>query len=298
MAYFNPQAALASTRLDHLILNGNRVSADLTNSITSATINRTITQASTVKLVVADYSRDFLRSPICNQASRVQVGALGFVLVQVAKAQNTVTLTCEDAVINRLRGISGARTQAPGVRTRVQFAAQLCAEAGVPFIGDFNTPAATEPLSRGTTQNPGEDTWTCLTRIAGVVGYRCFSDGINVLFGPDAWLLNPVGPSSGPGLLVDELSDRVDWVNFDYDVGKSVAKATVFTYADFWTSDPGAPSTIRNLGPASGQWLIESIGRNLNRAATTVALVAGQPTLPEPPPAGGGGAHQVSFTAH
>lgn len=299
MAFFNPEAALKSASISSVILNGFFISEDLSAAVTSVTIQRDITQASTVKVVIDDYDRVYLNSRLANELSLLSVGGLWFVLVQVAKSGNHVTLTFEDALIFKLRQIRGPMTQAPGVVTRAEFAAQLCLTTLTPFLIDFLTPLAAEPLTRGTTQDPNEDTWTCLTRIAGAVGYRCFSDGYSIIFGPDGWLLNPLGPFSGPGMVISEFTGPVDWINFDHDIGKPVAKATVTTYADGWTADTGSSVSVTGLGAANGQWLVESISRDLNHTATTVALVSPNPTLPEPQPqASGGTTHQVSFTAH
>lgn len=249
--------------------------------LTSATLTKSITQASTLALAFDDPKRELVGLPILNQAVTIDTGAnppVRFKLVQVSKAGNILTATYEDALIAKLRKVTGQLASAPGVTTRTQFAQQLCREAGIPSVVPSSVPPVNVPLTRGTSQAPLEDSWTCLTRIAQDVKYRCFSDGSSIWFGPDSWLFG-----YPPVMQIAEYTDAVDTINFDYDVGKPVAKATVATYDRAWKANAGAPVNVLNLAAASGKWIVESIGRDLYKSATSVALVQPQPSLPEPP---------------
>lgn len=252
--------------------------------LAAAEIALSFTQASTLKLTFLDPRRELIGSPLLNQAVTIDTGAnppVRFRLVQVTKAGDTISATYEDALINRLRGITGQTAAAGGVLTRADFAGQLLRAAGIPAVvapASFTSPALA-PLTRGTSNTPNEDTWACLIRLAGDVAYRCFSDGTAVWFGPDAWLL-----SRAPVAQIAEHTDAVDVIDFDYDVGKPVAKATVATYARGWTAHVGGAVQILNLAAATGRWLCSDISRNLSREATKASLVVATPTLPEPDP--------------
>lgn len=260
---------------------------------------RSITQAATLKLTFNDPKRELMRSPLLTEAVTIDTGAnppVRFQLVQVSKSGDQFTATYEDAVVAKLRKITGQLASASGVTTRAGFAKQLLAAAGVPaVIPASGLATALVPLTRGTTQTPDEDTWACLVRIASDVAYRCFSDGTSVWFGPDSWLFG-----LPPAMQIGEYTDAVDTIDFDYDIGKPVATAKVTTYAAAWKAGLGARVSVRNLASASGDWLVSDIGRNMYKAATSVSLVQPTPTLPEPAPTStdtSAGTHTVTFQA-
>jgi len=265
--------------------------------VTGASLSRSITQAATLKVSFIDPARVMMASPILNEAVTIDTGAnppVRFKLVQVNKAGDVISGTYEDAVVAKLRAQTGQLAAASGVTTRVQFAQQLLRAAGIPAIVAPNTPKALVPLTRGTSNATDEDSWACLVRIASDVGYRCFSDGVSVWFGPDSWLLG-----YAPAMQIGEYSDAVDTIDFDHDIGKPVATAKVATYAARWTAGLGARVAARNLAAGSGDWIVSEISRDLYREATAVSLVRSQPTLPEPAPTdtGTGDTHTVSFQA-
>lgn len=275
MAFDSYNAALAGYFASNLQLDG---SVPIDSRTTGCTISRDITQAATVTVTVEDSDRSVLNSSVANRQSRLAVGPISFWLVKVGKRANQTILTFEDSIIARLRTIKGPLAAAPGVVTRVQFAQQLCRTAGVPFIGSPPGPLAKEPLARGTTQDPQEDTWTCLTRLAQDVGYRCYSDGTSVLFGPDDWWF-----TAAPTMTIAEYTGGVDLIDItDWDIGKPLAETTVYTYAPIWHGDLGAIIQVTGLGPASRTWMVARIDRDLFHTACTIQLVAPQPTLPEP----------------
>lgn len=247
---------------------------------TQCTISRDITQASTITISVEDPDRKVINSPLANQSSLITIGGISFRLVKIGKRGNTTTLTGEDSVIARLRTFKGPLAAAGGVVPRVHFAAQLCRQAGVPFIGAPRTPSALEPLARGTSDNPQEDTWSCLVRLAQDVQYRCFSDGTSVLFGPDSWLF-----SLPTVMTIREFTGGVDYIDVqDWDVGKPLAECDVSTYCDTWHGDVGAIIAVQGLGPASTRWMVAGIQRDLFHTPITVRMITPQPALPEPKP--------------
>lgn len=282
----HPTPALDNLRPDLMtITNYGRSVADFVgNRLTTCSMNRSITQASTIAMGFADPHRELMNSPLLNQAVTLAVGTnpdLQFTLVQVTKSKDIITAAFEDAVVHKLRNIKGQRASAPYVHTRASFARQLCDEAKVPCIippPGLNPPLR-EPLTRGTSQNPTEDTWSCLVRLAQDVAYRCFSDGFAVWFGPDSWLLTQT-----PMRSLSEFSDDVDYIDFDYDVGKPVGTAKVFTYSPRWKTAPGGVVWLNQMAAATGKYLVTDIGRDLFHTPTTVSLVAAQPALPEPVP--------------
>lgn len=288
MAFYYPGAGMwPLVAPDAISLNGSALPREFLELETAVGLSRDITQASTLTVTAEDPDRVVLNHPAANQASTISLGAapgphLSFVLVKVQKQNQTTALTFEDSVVNKLRHQYGQLSVAPGVMSRVDFAARLCQQAGVPFIGPPSAQArSTEPLSRGTSEAPNEDDWTCLGRIAQAINYRVFSDGTSVLFGDDYWLLNQ--PST---MTLTEFSDEVDYIDGDYDVGKPLSEITIYSYADKWTADPGAMVTTTNLGPLTGTWIVSSIQRDMHHSPITVQAVKATPPLPEPTPTG------------
>ncbi|MCD2193526.1 hypothetical protein LQ327_09035 [Actinomycetospora endophytica] len=291
MAGYWPNAALRDQYWPHdLRLNGEALPGDMANKLTTGAVSRSITQASTIQMVFEDGNRALLShtgaDPFQYPAPRYVYGIpTGHSLVQFSKNGDQLTLTAEDAVINLLRNFTGQKNQAPGTRTRVDFAKQLCDEARVPFIADYDAAPLAAPVSRGGTNAPNEDSWTCLTRLAQDVGWRCFSDGTSVLFGPDSWLLSWPG---GPAMTIAERTGGVDVIDGEMDSGKPVGTLNVTSRASAWFADPGAWVRVTaGMGPFSGDWIVSEINRqDLASDQLAVALIAPTPVKPEPTASG------------
>ena len=133
-----------------------------------------------------------------------------------------------------------------------------------------------EVLTWGTTQNPTEDAWTCLTRLANEVQWRCFSDGHALWFGPDSWLLErPVAAT-----LVEHVGGVGD-IDFTWDTGQAAATAQSTIVTDAVSFPPGAPVQLAGMGIATGTWLVSAMNRSLYIPDATVSFVQAQPSLPE-----------------
>lgn len=266
-----------------VVQTGQSVSSYAGDLLTGAKLSLSISQASTLALQFTDPHRTLLGSPLLNQAVTIDTGAYPprrFTLVQVQKQGDQVTATFEDSVINYLRTQTGARSAYAGVITRDQFAAQMLDYAGIqPVLPLSWEQTATIPLTRGTAQNPDEDTWSCLTRLAGDVHYECFSDGTGVWFGPDSWLLG-----FSPTMTITEFTDEVDYIDFDFDVGKPVASATVSAYAATWIAPIGARVMVDHAAAATGDWIVSAISRDMYLSPLTVTMIQPGPALPEPAP--------------
>jgi hypothetical protein len=258
-----------------------QVSAFIGEQLVSASVELSMTQASTLSLGFDDPRRELLDNPLLSQAVTIDNG-LGrrFKLVKVSKSKNTLTATYEDAAIARLRTFTGPYA-ATAAWTRIQFAAQLGNQAGIDVITPAvqSVEAALVPLARGSSDAPGEDSWTCMTRIAGDVKYECFSNGQGIVFGPDDWLLH-----GAPAAQITELAAGVDYVDWDIDVGKPVQTVTVYSYASQWDAGVGEHVRLNNAGVASGDYLVQSVSRDLFHTPVTVKLVAEVPHIAEPKP--------------
>lgn len=128
-----------------------------------------------------------------------------------------------------------------------------------------------------------DSSWDVLGSLAEGAGWRRFSDGQRLVFGSDDWLSTRFQTTR-----LRENTDATGTVDFDIDVGKPAAKATVTLDTTRWAITPGAPVELlaEDVGPAGGLWLAESFTRKLTRTQGTLTLVSGRPSLEEEPPEG------------
>ena len=272
-------AGFADVETSKLTLQGSQVRAEVREAIRSAGIVYALDGASTLTLELHDPRRLLLRSKLFAQRTTVEVDGSLFELAAISKGGSTLTCTFEDAAVADLRRRKGQRVAAAGSTTRSQFARRLVAE--VPWIKFQGEP--TEKLrravSRGSEEDPDENTWECLKRLAEDRGWRVFAFRGTVYFGSDRWLRG-----LRPELRLSEDTDGVDGLDFDFDTGDVAASATLKVRVGRWQLPPGSLVRLVSAGAASGQWLVEKVSRSLFSQVGTVELVRQQPTLPEPEP--------------
>lgn len=263
--------------LGQLTLAGKTLTANVTEAVENAALNRTIDGASTVTFTFKDVSRALLRSAILQQRTTCALDGLAFELVKVSKAGDRLTAVFEAETVATLRRARGVLVAAPNTTTRSAFAARLLHGTGITLLAYPDKTISRVPLARGSSQNKTEDTWTALTRLASEVNWRCFEVGGTVVFGPDSWLLTL--PSLGT---IRENTSGVDFIDFDYDVGKPLTQVTVTCVAKAWAIPPGTPVTLAGMGVADGLKLVTSISRSLFFETASVTLTAPQKALPAP----------------
>ncbi len=127
-----------------------------------------------------------------------------------------------------------------------------------------------------------EDTWECIKRIFAEIGWNCYVDydmrsgGWAVYVGPDSGFITPLAEID-----LMEGAAGVDTIDYDFDLGKTEATATVTCRSHRWQLPPG---TMVNL-PTTGlpnPWLVDTNERSFFSLQSTVTLKRPQPELPEP----------------
>lgn len=121
-----------------------------------------------------------------------------------------------------------------------------------------------------------EDNWSCLTRLAAEIGYRCFCVSGTVYFISDYELFH-----QRVAMTLKEGDPGVDVLDPDFTQGKPNAQITVACRADRWKAPPGTVVAVEDLGPASGRWLVTSTERSLFDPATTITLKKPVASIPE-----------------
>lgn len=122
-----------------------------------------------------------------------------------------------------------------------------------------------------------EDSWTCMQRLADEVDWRCFECSGMIYFISEPRLFR-----SGPRVRLNEESEGVDWIDYDYDVGKANASLTLTVRLDRWAAAPGTVIEIHAGGVSNGRWIVNDIDRDLFENKATVTLKKPRPKLPEP----------------
>ena len=134
-------------------------------------------------------------------------------------------------------------------------------------------------FQRGGTDGTKEDSWTCLQRLASEVNWRCFVTQGSVYFVSETTLLK-----ANPLVTISEATLGVDGINFDVDNGKVNSQATVTARASRWAVPPGSVVELKDCGPASDRWLVQTIDRSLFDAEATITLKRATKPLGEPAP--------------
>lgn len=281
--------ALATLKgIKSLMLEGKTLHGDVAEILTGATVERTIDGAPTLTLTLHDDKRKLLRSGILSNRVTAQLDAFSFELVQVRKSGPQLTVVFEDLAVAALRRHDTPTKVAANTTTHVEFARRLVSEESWITFRPPQKLAAEKnkvELARGQPAaedqaEEREDTWTAIGRLADERGWRRFMREGQLWYMPETYLLErPV-----MYVVKENVRGGVDHVDFDFDIGKPVAEATISARAGRWQVPIGAVVELQELGPANGKWLVSSISRSLFDLTTTITVTKARPTLPEPEP--------------
>ena len=124
-----------------MLLGARRLDMQIGDRLVGAQLSRTIEGASTLTLNVWDGDRAVLRSGVFGRVAlasnlRVQLDGLGYYVAGVSKSGDTLTVTCEDEVILRLKrhGLTKPLRASRNTTTRAGFVASMIRQAGVPVV--------------------------------------------------------------------------------------------------------------------------------------------------------------------
>jgi len=293
------------------------VPTDYRQSIINVIMQKTNMGASTVTLQLMDPKRILLNS-IIKQGSTIEIGATAtspgqkFVLVQFVKASDQLQLVFEAECVYRLRNQRGLIKMAPGTNVTpfmrslvealnhkgskyptVKFVAPDYATIWSKITtGLTNNKISNVTLGRGTSTDPNEDSWTAMSRIASSIGWRLWEDNNTIYFGPDEWWRGTVTPNKQPAVnaaksttgknmqTLQEFTQHVQLIDYDWDVGKPFAQATATAMLDGWNYNIGEIVQLKHMGPASengGHWMISSMQREMFNVQASMGLTVPMP---------------------
>ena len=78
-------------------------------------------------------------------------------------------------------------------------------------------------------------------------------------------------------LFRSEFSDTVQLIDFDWDVGKPYAQATVTCMMENWQFNLGEIVQINNLGIANGYWMVAGMQRDMYLPQASLTLQVPMP---------------------
>jgi hypothetical protein len=292
-----PHPGLAPTSKDNLKLNGwPGWSAALGNALTDLQINFDISGTATLTAYVNDPHRDLLNGALATTRSYADIDGVTFMLTEVVKQGAQVQLVFDHELVGKLIEHTEDIVVAQNTMTRTAFVRRLCSfEPWIKVLtpngdSDGNVQSAltsgnvdptsglpSAPTIATLTEDP-PNFWDTIQQTLDVIGWRAFPVSQNELMVvPDSWLW-----AQKPAYVLDESSPGVDSIDFDFDMRRPLAKATINCRAEAWAWPVG---TCVQLGPrmgiAAGKWIVNSITRSLLRSNATVGIAVPQPTIPE-----------------
>lgn len=294
------EATATLGHLSSLYFNGNTLTGDVARVLRDIKHERSIDGVNTLSMDIYDDASKLLKSGIFNGRNTMRLEDRDFSTVQVRKSGPGLSVTLEDIIAAELRLRDGAFKVAANTTNHVAFVERLVRE--VPGI-DFWHPPGTAPvgtapteLARGNPADPladREDSWTAIHRIGDERGWRAFTRGRTLMYAPETWLL-----AQPPAYRITENAGGVDFIDFDFDIGKPVATVKTKVRARRFEMHVGDVMEIYGLGPIDGVWLISTISRSLFDIWADVTLTKARPILPEPQPTAtgeSGGSSTVTF---
>ena len=282
-------------------------------AITDIIYEKNMNGVTTVTMQMNDPTRALLKTLVQNGTVLTLIDGgreVSFAFTQQTKASDQLQLAFESMTVHRL----SSQRNPPGTTTTytstavtefmaslvhalnysgsqyptVNFVAPDYATIWSEIHGFLGSKPVAVGLGRGTSVDPFEDSWTCMSRIASTIGWRLWENNNTVYFGPDEYWLGtlnktPLGVSQPPVNLalgttgsnipvIEEFGDDIMLVDYDWDVNKPYAQATVTCMLDGWTYDIGEIVQTKNLGQADGYWMVYDMQRDLYNPQATMTL--------------------------
>jgi len=207
---------------------------------------------------------------------------------QVSRVASTTT-TSSTAVTQFVQGLVLALNYAGSKYPKVSFVGPDYATVWSQLSGNAGVPVVAQQLSRGTTTDPYEDSWTCIQRIGSTVGWRLWENNNTFYLGPDEYwlgLLNKdsVGNSVPPvnlsmGALGNKLPNLQEFtptvldMDFDWDVEAPFGQITgTVLWGNGFPYEIGEIVQVKRLGPANGYWMVYDMQRDGYSPMATLTL--------------------------
>jgi hypothetical protein len=133
------------------------------------------------------------------------------------------------------------------------------------------------PPSNKNTKWQGEDSWTCIQRLAEEVNWKAFFVSGVFYFMSETELFN-----SQPRATWSEDDDGIDSIDGDFDTNKIQATMSVRLRMGRYQVTPGSVVQLYDMGPFNGRWLVETIDRSMFDTNGSMNLKKPSPAFAEP----------------
>lgn len=265
-------AGFGTLGISDFLINGGQFTEDVTEAINDITLESTMGGASTVTVTLKDPTREILRSEAINYTDQLTIDTLSFTCVEFTKSGDTLTIIFEATGVHLLRMQRGV-TASTTTTTITSFAASLVAAVpGLQFVGQPTPTIFPIATARGSSDDPTETSWTCLQRLAGTAGWRCWEYNTTIYFGSDIyWAQQPVS-ATFEEFQTPTTNGACLNIDFDFDYGQAMAPITATTLIGLVTYRPGQVINVLNMGPASGIYIVYSMQRDLFKITATIQL--------------------------
>ena len=127
-----------------------------------------------------------------------------------------------------------------------------------------------------------ENSWDCITRLAGDVNWKAFFVSGTFYFMSEDDLIK-----QEPAATINEWTDGIISIDGNFYEHKDSATLTVVADVGKWIIPPGRLVVVTDMGPWDGRWLVSDFERSLFDIQATISLTRERPALPEPNPKGG-----------
>lgn len=136
-----PDRARSAQPLDRVLLDGRRLDLQIGNRLVGARLERTMLGSNTLTLNVWDGDSAILRSGalglrVMSRVAIVELDGLHYSVAGVGRSGETLTLTCEDQAVVRLKrhGKTKPLRASRNTTTRAAFVARMIRQAGIPVL--------------------------------------------------------------------------------------------------------------------------------------------------------------------
>ena len=265
-------AGFGTIGIPDFLINGGAFTEDVTSAVKDIVLESTVGGASTVTMTLKDPYREILRSEAINYTDQITIDTLSFTCVEFSKSGDTLDIIFEATGVHALRMQRGV-TASTTTTTITSFAQSLVtAVPGLKFVGQPTPTIFPIATARGSSDDPTEDSWACLQRLAGTAGWRCWEYNTTVYFGSDIfWAKSPVAATFQEFQTPNQNGACLN-IDFDFDYGQAMAPITATTLVGLITYAPGNPINVVTMGPASGIYIVYSMQRDMFNPTATVEL--------------------------
>ncbi len=273
-------------RLGRVLVTGERLKADVVESVTTANISLSTTEVSQLNLTVTDKDFRLLNSGIFyaggvyTAGSRIDYGGLRFecraIELQPRGADDLLIITGRSYGPQALKRSRGARVWKNMSPT--QFAAQEARNAGLDFTGQ--TTGKRKTIHRGKT----ESSWDVLQRLASESGFYCFEAAGRLYFASATFLVAPGRKYISIAWRGSKTADDLDELPNCRRSGDDPKAAATFTAKVRGDNGelalPGMRAQLSGMSVFSNAYMIDTVSINL--ADNTPVTVSGSTPINPP----------------